>query len=37
VMLTEGIANLNASVTASRGVAKPGEPHSLGAQASCLQ
>jgi len=37
VMLTEGIANLNASVTASRGVATAGEsqkPHSLGAQAS---
>jgi len=37
VMLTEGIANLNASVTASRGVAKADgsqKPHSLGAQAS---
>jgi ABC-type polysaccharide/polyol phosphate transport system ATPase subunit len=34
VMLTEGIANLNASVTATRGLAKAGEarePHSVGA------
>jgi hypothetical protein len=37
VMLTEGIANLNASVTASRSVAKYDESRSLGAQASCLQ